>query len=104
MLRDILDFDNLVVPDEAKTGSAGEQPARNNPANVNSWRLVPTGLLIYNIHIFMPQKTHIFFAFCPFLVGAVHYTLHSQLIKQCLMVHSGSPTFSSWELGVGSWE
>jgi len=87
MLRDILDFDNLVVPDEAKTGSAGEQPARNNPANVNSWRLVPTGLLIYNIHIFMPQKTHIFFAFCPFLVGAVQYHEKSNflLISSCFI-------------------
>ena len=57
MLQNNMEKVKLAVPDEAETGSAGEQPARNNPADVNSGRLVSSGLLPYTIYITMPKKT-----------------------------------------------
>lgn len=51
-------FDKLATPEEAETGNAGEQPVRNNPANVNSWRFAPAYLHFSTIHITMPDKTH----------------------------------------------
>lgn len=46
MLLNIYIIGKFVQPDEAETGSAGEQPVRNNQANVNS-SIMNTWLLAY---------------------------------------------------------
>ena len=57
MLHNSLKIVKLVLPDEAETGNAGEQPARNRPVNVNSRRLAPVDLRLNSICITMPKKT-----------------------------------------------
>ena len=81
MLHNTLKMIKLVIPAEAETGNAGEQPVRNSPVNVNSGGLAPAGLRFYTIYITMPKKTqkifsnysNLFFGFCPFHAGAVQF-------------------------------
>lgn len=78
----------LKKPDEAESGNAGEQPARNSPANWNSLKAgeIPAFRLKL-FRLLMPYKTHFaclydfcftqfVLAICPFHAGAIqndHY-------------------------------
>ena len=76
MLHNTLKIVKLVIPAEAETGNAGEQPVRNRPVNVNSWRLAPAGLRFYTINITMPKKTQKYFQIIPlFFLGFVRFTV-----------------------------
>jgi hypothetical protein len=64
ILHNTLTIVMLDMLSEAETGNTGEQPVRNNSANVNNRGLVIANLQIYIIHIIMPKKTQSYFFFC----------------------------------------
>jgi len=73
MLPDIFDYFKFVLCGKAETGSAGEQPVRNNRTNWNEYEFgfFSTSLKIFILVIYA-FKNSIFLCICPFFAGAVH--------------------------------
>ena len=80
MLHNTLKMIKLVIPVEAETGNAGEQPVRNSPV---VWNGLGAGYFpasyLKSFLTFMPKKTHCFvfvvqsliYCSCLFYAGAV---------------------------------
>jgi len=71
-------FHIFATRDEAETGSAGEQPARNSLAKLNRCSFVNNlkilGTVFYCLFgLLSLKKLKINFPLCPFTAGAVHY-------------------------------
>jgi hypothetical protein len=80
MLQNRIKKVKLALPDEAETGSAGEQPARNSSVNVNSRGLVSSGLRFYTIYITMPKKTQKIFSYSKNFQKSSRFKLFNVLL------------------------
>jgi len=78
MLHNNYIFHIFAMRNETEAGSAGEQPARNNFAKLNSTRLKSNSdqfrdVLLLSIWLIMPNKTHIIFALLSVSRGSSTY-------------------------------